>query len=185
MGGASPQQINTRARGHSSQSYDVNTSKTVNLTPGRPPRLAPERATSLEQDQPPRLVPVHAADICSKKNEVEVNDEMIENMNMNISKSENDRPGMIDIGQSEVRSPKNCVRMKSSENGPSGLTDLKGDSLSTNSKKSGFKHTPTSNLNCQAQPKPQFNWAELALFSLNPTTHPPTHPPGKVSIWVW
>ena len=143
-GGAPPQQINTRARGHSSQSYDVNKSKTVNLTPGRPPRLAPERATSLEQDQPPRLVPVHAADICSMKNEVEVNDEIIENMNM---KNENDRPGMIDIGQSEVMYPKNCVRMENSENGPSGLTDLKGDSLSTNSKKSGFKHTPTSNLN--------------------------------------
>ena len=92
-------------------------------------------------------MPVHAADICSKKNEVKVNDEMSENINMNISKSENDRPRMIDIGQSEVMHPKNCVRMKSSENGPSGLTDVKGDSLSTNSKKSGFKHTPTSNLN--------------------------------------
>ena len=77
------------------------------------------------------------------KNEVEVNDEMMENMNM---KSENECPRMNDIGQSEVMYPKECVRMESKENGPSGLTDLEGDFLSTNSKKSGFKNTPASNL---------------------------------------
>ena len=32
---------------------------------------------------------------------------------------------------------------------------------------------------CQAQPQPQFNWAELALFLINLATRPPARPPVR------
>ena len=87
------------------------------------------------------------ANISGEKNEVEVKNEVIKNVNMNVSKNENECQRMIDIGQSEVGPVNCCVRVMSPRNGPSGLTDLERESLQTNNKKPTFKCTQTSNSN--------------------------------------
>ena len=158
-GGAPPQQINTRARGQTSQKYDVSTSGKINLMPGQLPRLAPEHATNLEPNQPPGLVPSQAANIVQvnsmkivdERNGVKVKtgvNKNAKNVNINVSKNVmnvKECQEMLENGQSEVGSVSCYVEVMNTRNGPSGLKDLETESLQTKNKKQTFKFTQTSN----------------------------------------